>query len=80
MRNEKLISLRNDKGLSQEQAAVSLGISRSMLAMIELGERFGSYPTLKRIADFYETTVDELFSENFFDNNAHVKRQSVKPA
>lgn len=61
MRNERLIDLRKQRGETQEEVARSLGVSRSMYAMIELGERLGKYPLLKKIADYYQTTIEELF-------------------
>lgn len=70
----KLISLRESKGLTQIQVAEGAGISRSMYAMIEAGERFGTYRTLKKIADFFETSVEELFDEYFFGQTAHETR------
>ncbi|SDH82596.1 DNA-binding transcriptional regulator, XRE-family HTH domain [Aneurinibacillus thermoaerophilus] len=75
-KNEKLISLRVVKGLSQDEAANLIGISRSMLAMMELGKRLGRYPTLKKVADFYGSTVEEIF----YAQNAHVKRHKTKSA
>ncbi|MCL6558541.1 MAG: helix-turn-helix transcriptional regulator [Firmicutes bacterium] len=71
VRNDILIHLRESLGETQEQVAKSIGISRSMYAMIELGERGGRYPTLKKIADHFGKTVDEIFSTHFFGQDAH---------
>lgn len=76
MRNERLISLRNKKGLTQIEAAKKIGISYSMLAMMEAGHRTGSYTTLKKVADFYEVSIDELFDENFFECQSRRTREN----
>jgi putative transcriptional regulator len=80
MKNEMLIKLRNIKELTQEQAAQDIGISRSMLAMMESGDRVGSYHTLKKVADYYGKSVEELFEQNFFNQDAHEVRQKIQPA
>lgn len=60
MKKDKLVALRKERGMTQAEVASELGISRSMYAMIELGERVGSYYTLKRIADFYQRPLEEI--------------------
>lgn len=60
MKQHKLIALRKKKGLTQAEVASALGISRSMYAMIELGQRMGSYYTLIRLADFYDCPLEEI--------------------
>ena len=57
----KLRELRLKKGLSQKEAAKRIGISQSMLAMIESGERRGSDDTKVKIATFYKKSVGSLF-------------------
>lgn len=60
----KLRELRLKKGLSQKEAAEKIGISQSMLAMIESGERRGSDDTKVKIATFYKKSVGSLFFAN----------------
>ena len=45
--------LRNEKGLSQQELALSLGISKSAVNMYERGERQPNFETLELIADFF---------------------------
>lgn len=71
MKNRKLVALRNQKGLTQIEAAKLIGISPSMLAMMETGTRIGTYKTLKKVADFYGVAIEELFDENFFEDKSH---------
>ena len=72
MKKRKLITLRKQKGMTQAEVASELGISRSMYAMIELGERVGSYYTLKRIADFYQCPLEEILQmeQDNHENNS----------
>lgn len=59
--NERLISLRQQKGESQAQAAKGIGISQSMLAMLEAGYRRGGDATKVKIAEYFNTSVDDIF-------------------
>ena len=76
MKNDILIQLRKTSGQTQEEVAKQIGISRSMYAMIEIGERTGRYPTLKKIANYFGKTVDEVFGAYFFTVDAHEVRQN----
>ncbi len=52
--------LRNEKGLSQQELALSLGISKSAVNMYERGERQPNFETLELIADFFKVDTDYL--------------------
>ncbi len=80
LKNTKLIELRRSLGKSQREIASKIGISRSMYAMIELGTRIGSYPTMKLIADYLDHSVDEIFGESLFVQNAHKMRHPQNTA
>lgn len=58
---ETLKELRLEKGLSQKEVADAVGITQSMLAMLERGERSGSDLTKAKLANFYGKTVDSIF-------------------
>lgn len=62
--NKILVALRQHKHESQAQAARNIGISQSMLAMLEAGYRRGGDKTKAKIADYYNKTVDEIFFTN----------------
>lgn len=64
--NKILIALRQSKHESQAQAARNIGISQSMLAMLEAGYRRGGDETKAKIADYYSKTVDEIFFANVY--------------
>jgi len=61
MRNERLYQLRRERGLSQTQVAAAVGITQSAYAMIERGQRYPRKETMKKLADYFGVTVDELF-------------------
>ncbi|MDD3222313.1 MAG: helix-turn-helix transcriptional regulator [Lachnospiraceae bacterium] len=52
--------LRNEKGLSQQELAELLRISKSSINMYERGERQPNFETLEIIADFFNVDVDYL--------------------
>jgi transcriptional regulator with XRE-family HTH domain len=60
MKNNRMASLRKERGLTQEAAAKMLGIARSTFANYENGIREPDNETLKHIADFYEVSIDYL--------------------
>lgn len=65
MRNEKMYQLRRERGLTQKKVAMAVGITQSAYAMIERGRRYPRKDTMKKLADFFGLSVDELF---FNDN------------
>lgn len=58
--NEKLKQARTEKGISQQEAAKSLQMSRTCYANYEQGTREPSFDALKRICDFYDLSADYL--------------------
>lgn len=59
--NKALIEARKCLGLTINQAALNIGISHGMLAMLETRKRNGSDGTKIRIAQFYGKSIEELF-------------------
>ena len=62
--NEKLQELRKKKGLTQEELAQCLFVSRTAISKWEMGRGFPSIESLKLIARFFSVTVDELLSSD----------------
>lgn len=62
---EYLISLRDAKGLTQQQAASKLLISQNYLSQIESGSRQQDLKlsTIKGFAKLYDVSVEQLIAE-----------------
>lgn len=60
--NEKLQELRKQKGLTQEELAESLFVSRTAISKWESGRGYPNIDSLKAIAKFFSVTIDELLS------------------
>ena len=60
--HEKLQELRKQKGLTQEELAESLYVSRTAISKWESGRGYPNIDSLKAIAKFYCVTIDELLS------------------
>lgn len=58
--NEVILSLRKEKGLTLEQLSELTNISRNMLWHLEKGDRTGTLETLKKLADFYNVSLDYI--------------------
>lgn len=60
MLQDNLIMLRNMYGMSQEEIAEKIGISRQAYAKWENGATVPDIEKCKRLADFYDVTIDSL--------------------
>ena len=60
--NEKLQELRKQKGITQEELAKELFVSRTAVSKWESGRGYPSIDSLKAIAKFFSVTLDELLS------------------
>lgn len=59
--DNKLKQLRIDKHIKQVDLARTLDITNDYLSSIERGSRTPSFKLAKKIADYFELTVDEIF-------------------
>lgn len=59
---EKLQELRNQKGLTQEELASVLFVSRTAVSKWESGRGYPNIDSLKAISKFFGVTIDELLS------------------
>ena len=60
--NEKLQQLRKQKGLTQEDLAQALFVSRTAVSKWESGRGYPNIDSLKAIGKFFGVSVDELLS------------------
>lgn len=60
---EKLLALRTEKGLSQEDLAEQLGVSRQSVSKWETGQSVPDLDRIIKLADLFGVTVDELVRE-----------------
>lgn len=60
--HEKLQELRKNRGLTQEELAESLYVSRTAISKWESGRGMPSIESLKAISKFFAVTLDELLS------------------
>lgn len=60
--NKKLCELRKNKGLTQEELAQALYVSRTAISKWESGRGYPSIDSLKEISKFFSVSIDELLS------------------
>ena len=60
--HEKLQQLRKQKGLTQEELAALLYVSRTAVSKWESGRGYPNIDSLKGIAKFFSVTIDDLLS------------------
>ena len=64
MLNEKIKSLRKQKGITQEELAIRLNVVRQTISKWEKGISVPDAEMLIRIADIFEVSVSELLDAN----------------
>lgn len=61
---EGLKKKRKQKKLTQIELAEKIGVSTRTISQYEENNRFPRKETLKKLADFFECTIDELISDD----------------
>jgi len=72
----RLIRLRKERKMTQQQVAEILGITRSFYGMIETGDRNPTLDLAKKIAELFQVDIEEIF----FDEKGHVTLHNENPA
>lgn len=79
--NKKLQELRKRKGLTQEELAEALFVSRTAVSKWESGRGYPSIDSLKAIATFFGITIDEFLSGDellsIAEEDAEQKKKSL---
>lgn len=61
---DKLVELRREKGYSQEQLALMLGVSRQAVSKWEAGTTMPDISKILQLSEFFEVTTDYLLKES----------------
>ena len=61
--NEKLLSIRKKKGLSQEELGMELQVSRQTISKWEAGQSYPDFQRLVMLSDYFDMTLDELVKD-----------------
>ena len=72
---ENLKRIREEKGMTQQTLADYLYVTRQAVSRWEGGSRYPDLMTAKKMAQFLETSVDELLAED--DMKAYVERSAI---
>lgn len=68
----KLIKLRKSMGLSQEDLANEINVTRQTISKWELGTTIPNMDKLKLISNYFGVSVDELIAETKFNEKGYV--------
>ncbi len=74
MFQENLISLRKLNGLSQEELAEKVGISRQTLSKYETGEAVPDIQKCKKLANIFQVSLDDLVNYEKDENMGMVHK------
>lgn len=69
MLSEKLISLRNKKGITQTELSKELNIRQNTYSQYETKNRIPDYTILIKIADYYAVSIDYLLDHKQKETN-----------
>lgn len=58
--HEKLLELRKQRGLSQEELGQELEVSRQTISKWESGQSYPDFQRLVLLSDYFDMTLDEL--------------------
>ncbi len=80
--NEKLQELRKNKGLTQEELANDLYVSRTAISKWESGRGYPNIDSLKAISKYFSVSLDKLLSSeeilNVAENDHKIKEQRIQ--
>lgn len=65
---EKLKKLRTDNGLTQDELAEKIYVTRTAISKWETDKGYPSIDSLKQLSNLFEITIDELISDSDIEN------------
>ena len=72
---EKLKKLRKDNGLTQEQLAEKLYVTRTAVSKRETGNGYPAIDSLKMISELFGISIDELISDGDVENKRLLEKR-----
>ena len=75
---KRISELRKQRGITQVRFAEAFGISKGTIGMWETGKREPSTDTLKKIADYFDVTVDYLLGRDSAPQPAANDKNDIK--
>ena len=75
---EKLKKLRNDNGLTQEQLADKIFVTRTAISKWETDKGFPSIDSLKAISNLFNIKIDDLISDEDIENKKILDEKVAK--
>ena len=79
--NVKLIKLRKERGLSQEELGAAVGVSRQTISKWELAQSYPDFQKLVLLSDYFKISLDTLVKdidvEDVRDKNLNEKQLSM---
>lgn len=79
--NEKLIKLRKERGLSQEELGAAVGVSRQTISKWGLAQSYPDFQKLVLLSDYFKISLDTLVKdidvEDVRDKNLNEKQLSM---
>ena len=73
--SERLVLLRNEKGITQEKFADIIGVSKSTVSMYENGNRTPSFEVEEKIADYFNVDLEFLRGRSNIKNKYQYEKQ-----
>lgn len=76
--SDKLLCLRKKAGLSQEELAEKLDVSRQAISRWEMGTAIPDSPNIKQLSKLFNVTADYLLNDDYQSDNDLPKLKEVK--
>lgn len=75
---EKLKKLRSEHGLTQEQLAERIYVTRTAISKWETDRGYPSIDSLKQLANLFRVSIDELISDEDIENQKRLEEKHAR--